>query len=139
MIKRFTMAALLIFAVIYFGYSQSNELLVVIEGAETNKGKVFIAVSPNEADYKKKKGGYKEATASVNNGVAQYTFNLPAGTYAVKVFHDENNNEELDTNFIGIPKEGVGFSNNPKLMGMPSFDKVSFELDGKKTVRIELK
>src|SRR6478609_4266517 len=37
--------------------------------------------------------------------------NVTAGTYAVSVIHDENENEKLDTGFMGIPKEGFGFSN----------------------------
>lgn len=55
--------------------------------------------------------------------------NLKPGKYAFKFFHDENNNKALDTNWIGIPKEGFGFSNNPSMsFGPPSFDKTIFEL-----------
>ncbi len=57
---------------------------------------------------------------------------LPYGSYAVSVMHDENNNGKLDTNWIGIPKEGVGVSNNPKIgMGGPKFDDSVFTLDKK--------
>lgn len=56
--------------------------------------------------------------------------NVPYGTYAVSVFHDENNNGKLDKNFIGMPKEGVGVSNNPKIgMGGPKYDPCTFLLD----------
>jgi uncharacterized protein (DUF2141 family) len=49
--------------------------------------------------------------------------NLPFGEYAVAVFHDENNNEELDRNFLGIPTERYGFSNNARgIVGPPSFE-----------------
>lgn len=139
MMKHIFMTVILSIAVISFGYSQTSNLTIIVEGAENDKGKIFMALSPDEADYKKKDDAFKEAEVSIANGKATHTFSLPAGTYAVKVFHDENNNGELDTNFIGIPKEGVGFSNNPSLMGMPSFDKVSFQLNGDKTVKIELK
>lgn len=55
--------------------------------------------------------------------------NIPYGTYAISVAHDENGNGKLDANFIGIPKEGVGVSNNPKIgMGGPKFDQCSFTL-----------
>ena len=37
---------------------------------------------------------------------------LPAGVYAVSVFHDENMNQKLDKNFVGVPKEEYGASNN---------------------------
>jgi len=137
--KYILMTVMISLAVISFGYSQTSNLTIVVEGAENDKGKIFIALSPDESDYKKKDDAFKEAEVGIANGTATHTFSLPTGTYAVKVFHDENNNGELDTNFIGIPKEAVGFSNNPSLMGMPSFNKVSFQLNGEKTVKINLK
>jgi uncharacterized protein (DUF2141 family) len=55
--------------------------------------------------------------------------NLKPGKYAFKFFHDENMNDKLDTSWMGIPKEGFGFSNNPSMtFGPPSFDKTIFEL-----------
>ena len=56
--------------------------------------------------------------------------NVPYGTYAVSVLHDENSNGKMDKNFIGIPKEGFGTSNNPKIRrGPPSFTESSFNLE----------
>lgn len=58
--------------------------------------------------------------------------NVPWGTYALAVRHDENGNSKLDANFLGMPKEGVGTSNNPKSsFGPPSFKDASFMLDRK--------
>ena len=58
---------------------------------------------------------------------------LPYGTYAVSVFHDENSNEKIDTNIIGMPKEGVGSSNNAKgKFGPPKYKDASFVLDSNK-------
>jgi uncharacterized protein (DUF2141 family) len=48
---------------------------------------------------------------------------LPAGDYGVAAIHDENSNHKLDRNFIGIPKEGFGFANNPRVtLSAPAFD-----------------
>jgi len=56
---------------------------------------------------------------------------IPPGTYALAVVHDENMNGKLDTNWLGIPKEGYGFSNNAKaILGAPSFSAASFPYDG---------
>ncbi len=56
---------------------------------------------------------------------------IPPGTYALAVIHDENMNGKLDTNLLGIPKEGYGFSNGARaLLGAPSFSAASFEYDG---------
>lgn len=57
---------------------------------------------------------------------------IPPGTYAMVVVHDENMNGELDTNWLGIPKEGYGFSNYVNaLQGAPSFSAASFLYDGR--------
>ena len=56
---------------------------------------------------------------------------VPPGTYALAVIHDENMNGKLDTNWLGIPKEGYGFSNDVKaLLQAPSFSAASFQYDG---------
>jgi uncharacterized protein (DUF2141 family) len=56
---------------------------------------------------------------------------IEPGTYAIAVYHDENSNGKLDSNFIGIPREGVGFSNNAKgHMGPPKFDAAAFRFSG---------
>ena len=56
---------------------------------------------------------------------------IPPGTYAIAVVHDENMNGKLDANWLGIPTEGYGFSNDAKgLVGAPSFSAASFPYDG---------
>jgi uncharacterized protein (DUF2141 family) len=66
--------------------------------------------------------------------------NLKPGKYSFKYFHDENKNEKLDTNILGIPKEGFGFSNNPSMtFGPPSFDKTIFELNESKVIKCKPK
>jgi len=71
----------------------------------------------------------KKVTSSADTVVFEH---LPYGSYAVSIMHDENNNGKLDTNFIGIPKEGVGVSNNPKIgFGGPKFQDSVFTLDKK--------
>ena len=56
---------------------------------------------------------------------------IPPGTYAITIIHDENMNGKLDTNWLGIPKEGYGFSNDVKaLLGAPPFSAASFQYDG---------
>jgi uncharacterized protein (DUF2141 family) len=65
---------------------------------------------------------------------------LEAGSYSFSVIHDENNNDKLDTNFLGIPKEGFGFSNNPLvLFGPPSFSKTKVEVSKDTEIIIKMK
>lgn len=56
---------------------------------------------------------------------------IPSGTYALAVIHDQNMNGKLDTNILGIPTEGYGFSNNAKAtLHAPLFSAASFRYDG---------
>jgi uncharacterized protein (DUF2141 family) len=65
---------------------------------------------------------------------------LPPGTYAVAVFHDENGNGKLDTNFLGLPAEGVGTSNNRRpLVGPPTWEGSKFELRDDSVIDIVLR
>ncbi|XKE45296.1 DUF2141 domain-containing protein [Halomonas organivorans] len=57
---------------------------------------------------------------------------IPPGTYALAVIHDENMDGKLDTNWLGAPTEGYGFSNDAKaMMSAPSFNAASFPYDGR--------
>jgi uncharacterized protein (DUF2141 family) len=75
----------------------------------------------------------KQATVAITD--------LPYGTYAVSVLHDENSNNKMDTNIIGIPREGFGSSNNPKeRFGPPTFDDARFDLKSpSKSIEINIK
>ena len=65
---------------------------------------------------------------------------VPHGQYAFMIYQDVNDNDEIDSNFIGYPKEPFGFSNNPPIrFGPPGFKKASFEVTGNQLVRIELR
>lgn len=64
---------------------------------------------------------------------------LPAGSYALSVIHDENNNKKLDT-MLGIPKEGFGFSNNPRIyFGPPDFEDAMINLESDLAIKVRLK
>ena len=67
----------------------------------------------------------------INSGVASCEFkDVAAGTYAVSVFHDENDNKKLDKNFVGMPLEGYGVSNNIRhMMSAPGFKESSFHVN----------
>ena len=108
-------------------------LTVRVTGARNTKGKIRVAL------FRDSKGFPNDASHAVHTQAAdvdpqtltaQVGFaGLAAGVYAVSVFHDENMNEKLDKNFMGVPKEGYGASNNPKKkMGAPNFDETKFQL-----------
>ena len=83
------------------------------------------------------------ASADVKAQGPQTTITLhdiPPGTYAAQVFHDENDDHEVDRSWLGIPNEGVGFSNDPSFtFGPPDFGEAAFRLGpdgGRITVRL---
>ena len=75
----------------------------------------------------------------VKTGTASYQFEIPNGTYAIGIFVDANYNNKMDRNFVGIPKEQYGFSNNAKgSFGPPSFKDASFAMKGDVSLSIDL-
>jgi uncharacterized protein (DUF2141 family) len=118
---------------------QNVNLTVKITGFEELKGKARIALWNNGDKFPDKDGKvYKSASINANASTLRYTFNVPPGTYAVALFHDEDSDGELSTNFLGIPTEGYGFSNNVKpVFGAPSYDEAKFSIQ--KDTEIEIK
>jgi uncharacterized protein (DUF2141 family) len=99
-------------------------LQISINGMRSGNGSLVVTIYPNDAQHFLD-GKYKVARqiVPVTLPVTHVCFVLSKPDYyAVAMFHDENNNGELDHNFLGIPTEGYGFSNNPKLrFGPPEF------------------
>jgi uncharacterized protein (DUF2141 family) len=82
---------------------------------------------------------HKGYATDVTDTSLEFTVELPEGEYAISLYHDVNENNELDTGSYGIPIEAYGFSNNVKgFMGAPSFEKSKFSLTEDKIVRINL-
>jgi len=120
----------------------SGNLHVEVTGLKNLKGQLGILVFQNEDGFPMDpEKATKEVLIPIKEESIKYTFeNLPFGEYAVAVMHDENMNDKLDTNFLGIPKEGTGVSNNVKSsLGAPKFKEARFELQGKDIIKsIEL-
>jgi uncharacterized protein (DUF2141 family) len=101
------------------------KLTIEISPLRNNNGEVLLELSNEKGE---KTGGY--AASIVEKRCIVIVENLNSGKYAFKYFHDENKNKKLDTNLIGIPKEGFGFSNNAKgKFGPPSFKQMIFKVD----------
>lgn len=113
-------------------------ITVNVEGASSNDGKIFLALYKVKANFLKQP--FKDLKSEISNEGCEVTFeDLPAGIYAVSIFHDENNNGKMDTNFMGIPREDYGCSNGAKgFMGPPKWEDAKFELKENKSIRITL-
>jgi uncharacterized protein (DUF2141 family) len=124
----------IILANFFYFMVQSTSIEVNITGFASDKGKaMLLLLDENEKEIEK-------LVLPVLNKKAIYKFNqLKPGKYAVKAFHDANSNQKLDTNFLGIPKEKWGVSNNVSAnFGPPDFKKMLFEVVGSVKVQIKL-
>jgi uncharacterized protein (DUF2141 family) len=115
-------------------------LTIDVGNVRIAKGNVHVDVCP-EAQFLKDNCPWA-ANAQARLGDTRVTVaNLPAGRYAVQAFLDENGNGEVDRALFGIPKEGVGFSNDAKIrLGPPKFAEAVFAFDGNaRTIRLNLR
>ena len=120
--------------------SAQKRLTLQVAGVGSDNGQILVAVYDNAEGFLKKGHALKGyRTLAVSGVTALQIDNLPEGRYALAIYHDENGNDELDTNWLGIPKEPIGFSNaKMKLFGPPSFKECAFILDSDTQIQIEL-
>jgi uncharacterized protein (DUF2141 family) len=112
-----------------------NSLEVKISNIREIKGDILVAIFNNEDDFLEKAVQSKSIKASAKQITIKFE-NLPQGSYAVSIIHDENSNGELDKNVVGIPKEGFGFGNNAMgTFGPPAFDKAKIQLRGQDVIQ----
>ena len=111
-----------------------------VKHCEPNR--IFLGLFDSTVDYDndKSKTGFFTQTL-VNGPTANIVYEgLPSGWYAIKVYHDVNDNKTLDKNFMGFPKEQYGFSNNASgFLGSPSYKDASFNLVDDLNIKISLK
>jgi uncharacterized protein (DUF2141 family) len=112
----------------------TNSIHVEIDGLRNDKGKVVCSLYssangfPKQAD---KAVAHASAAITDKRAACEFVGITPNAIYAVSVFHDENSNGKLDSNFMGIPREGVGASNGAKgHFGPPKFDAAAFRFQG---------
>ena len=131
---------ILLVAATVSGWAQGT-LDVNVTGIESGEGKIILMLfDQSEGFPSKKEKAFKRIKMAAKEGDLPYTFqDLPYGTYALSVAHDENDNDEIDTNFVGFPKERIGASYHEKF-GKPSFEKCKFILsETRQALKIEMK
>jgi uncharacterized protein (DUF2141 family) len=146
------MIIFLIALMLNFGLHQSPSLdfvalpkvsitLVITNIAEV-RGQMRAAIFNRAEGFRDEQFAVVKMEFPVNAERVTHTFtDLPPGSYAIAVYHDANSNGKLDTNFLGIPTERYGFSNNVMgTFGPPSYADASFEiLGGNKVISIRLR
>lgn len=96
-------------------------LVVTVHGVRNGEGRIVLAVC-EEAAYPAGRCAVRTSAPAAEGAVRVTVPDVPPGTYALRVYHDENGNGQLDRNLLGIPWEGFGFGNDaPVRMTPPSF------------------
>jgi uncharacterized protein (DUF2141 family) len=124
-------------------FGQNLNSKIIVGNLKNKSGNLYIGWYNNAATFPQKDravffkivkvSGQKELPVSFND--------IPAGNYAIAVYLDENGNGLLDKNFIGVPKELYGFSNNiTHAMHAPSFEESTVKFDqGRSDIQIDLR
>jgi uncharacterized protein (DUF2141 family) len=135
----FALAIALIFMA---GQASAARIIVTIDGLKSAQGNVFVGLYASPAKFLQ--GNLSDAQRKVraSPGPITVTFdNLQPGTYAVGAFHDENGNDHLDTNLLGLPIEGYALSNGVRaVMAKPTFQQAAFTVGaGDKPVSLHIR
>lgn len=115
--------ALIIIIAMLFSISNSfgqKSLDIKISKIKMNTGKVIVEIYNSKTSWLKTP--YQTIELPSDQVVQTASFKVPYGKYAITIYQDLNGNGEADMNFLGIPKELVGFGNNYKPFGEPKFD-----------------
>lgn len=107
---------------------ETGKLIVTIVGFENDEGTCWFGLDNSKEVYESEDSVFIGKILPIKDQVATIEIDsLRYGEYAIRIFHDENSNEELDTNFLGIPSEDYGFSNNASAwFGPPRWEKAKF-------------
>jgi len=114
--------------------TKAADLVVEVGGVRDAAGKVMVALhAPRDGvSFPDIAGAVAAQWRIAEPGMLRFAFpGLKPGRYAVAVYHDENDNGELDANILGMPTEGFGFSNDAKgFAGPPDFEAAAVEVSG---------
>ncbi|ADE13989.1 conserved hypothetical protein [Nitrosococcus halophilus Nc 4] len=116
----------------------ANTLVINIIGIKPVEGQVRVALY-NAAEKWLEESFFNTVLEVKSQKVEWRVDDVPEGEYGIAAFHDQNKNGEADRNFLGIPKESYGFSNNVKaVFRAPQWDEVKFIVNSTKEVEVKL-
>jgi uncharacterized protein (DUF2141 family) len=108
-----------------FPTGQPPTLTIAILNVQKNSGSLVVEVYQDQASWLKTP--FRRLTLPSNETTKTAALTLPPGRYAVSIYQDTNGNGKLDQNLLSIAKEPVGFGNNYRPFGKPSFDAAALD------------
>lgn len=121
--------------------AQTHDITITMPNIKNSKGTIHAAVysAKNKSSFTKEGQEYKVLNFKNKGAKEKYVIKgLPEGEYAFAFYHDENDDKKCNTNLIGIPKEGYGFTRLQKVWSIPKFDDCSLLLDKDMQVSVTL-
>lgn len=116
-----------------FGLTKTGTITVEVKNFRNIKGNIMLSMYQNADGFPSKpEKAFKKFIVPIKSANFEYNItDVPEGTFAVAIIHDENADSKMESNFIGMPKEGIGTSNNTKgNFGPPKFDDAKFSFNG---------
>ena len=104
-------------------------LTLTITGVQKVEGALMIAIFDSQDAFDEGGESFRSIRQEVTDETVTVTVeDVPAGQYAIKMYHDANGNGELDMNMMGMPSESYGFSRNKGRFGPPPFNKAVIDV-----------
>lgn len=135
----FSLLSLCLF--INFSFENKGNITVSVQSMKNGQGDLIISIYKPSHNFPNEPFQFYTVAKKGRKNLSYELKDLPYGTYSIVLLDDENKNMGMDYNFLGIPKEGYGFSNNvkPKL-STPKFSQCAFQLNSStKAVSISMK
>lgn len=115
---------------------------VTVTNLRNDKGSVLVSLYREGAGYPDDAAkAFRTAKLSIKDKKAGVLFSgLPTGSYAISILHDENNDQRMNKTFLGLPREGYGFSNNViGAFGPPGYTRASFRHQGNTLTQVSIR
>ena len=122
------------------GFCQKSNLTVTIKNIKTIKGNIQVGLYNKKELFPKVGKQFKVFYIKVTSKKIKYTIkDLDHGNYALAIFHDENSDNKCNRNFLGIPSEDYGFSNNVRpFLSPPDFEDAMVKLNKNTNIEVKL-
>ena len=118
--------------------AQASPLTVELEGVRSASGPLYVSVQ-TRAQFMQAAAAAASVVAAPTAGSHRFSYDLPAGEYAISVWHDDNGNGRFDKDENFMPLDGWAMTNGSALRGEPTFDQVRIVLgDASADVRISM-
>ena len=113
------------------GDINTGKLIIKVIGLESDEGEVRLALCNSRKEFEESGEYYLKLKLNIVEGKSEHIIGeLPFGEYAIKLYHDENSDGELNSNFLGFPTEDYAYSNNASgTFGPPDYADAKFLFD----------